>query len=180
MICTCSRPGQESALAELARADQRVTDVRAEHLATAFPLGVTAPRLSWAILTDKPDWYQKAYEIRCGGEVAHVESSESVLVPWPFAALRSRERVEVQVRVCCTDGEWSGWSTAVRSRPDSSSPATGSLSSSGPTGTRTPHSTSRRPTSGANSRSIEASGGAALYDRSRRLRAVSQRSVGGR
>ncbi len=110
MICTCSRPGQVSALAELARADQTVTDVRAEHLATAFPLGVTAPRLSWRILTDKSDWCQKAYEIRCGSEVAHVESSESVLVPWPFAELRSRERVEVQVRVCCTDGGWSDWS----------------------------------------------------------------------
>jgi alpha-L-rhamnosidase len=84
--------------------------VRAEHLGTAFPIGVTAPRLSWRISTEKPDWHQKAYEIRCGDQVVHVESRESILVPWPFAALRSRDRVEVQVRVCCHDGEWSDWS----------------------------------------------------------------------
>ena len=89
-----------------------VVDLRAEHLGQrhGFPVGVATPRLSWSITTTKPSWRQVAYELNRDGRSARIESGESVLVPWPFEPLRSRERVELRVRVCCSDGAWSDWS----------------------------------------------------------------------
>ncbi|WP_419992604.1 family 78 glycoside hydrolase catalytic domain [Streptomyces boninensis] len=84
-----------------------------EHLPDALGIGVSAPRLSWQTRAE-PGWRQTAYEIEVSGDRAtatwRVTSPESVLVPWPAAPLRSRERVAVRVRVVGTDGAASQWS----------------------------------------------------------------------
>ena len=57
------------------------------------------PRLSWTVPAADPDFAQDAYELeltragRSEPETVRVESREQVLVPWPFAPLRSRESV---------------------------------------------------------------------------------------
>ncbi|MEV4580475.1 family 78 glycoside hydrolase catalytic domain [Nonomuraea jabiensis] len=83
--------------------------IRFEHLREPLGIGVARPRLSWIIETDSPGWRQTAYEVEARGERVRVESAESVLVPWPFAPLASRERVAVRVRLQGPDG-WSPWS----------------------------------------------------------------------
>ncbi|MGK3950959.1 family 78 glycoside hydrolase catalytic domain [Microbacterium sp. I2] len=90
-----------------------VTPVRFEHHRQAFGIGHSRPRLSW-IITDASDgWSQAAYELQQrDGESIRVDSGDSVLVPWPFDALPSRERREIRVRVGGRDGslsEWSEW-----------------------------------------------------------------------
>jgi alpha-L-rhamnosidase len=84
--------------------------LRAEHLSRPLGIGVATPRLSWRTQTARPGWYQQAYEVRSGGEVVRVESDDSVLVPWPFAPLRSRERRLVEVRALGRYGGWTEWS----------------------------------------------------------------------
>ncbi|WP_219825748.1 alpha-L-rhamnosidase [Nonomuraea typhae] len=86
-----------------------VSAPRAEHLDEPLGLGESRPRLSWTIETDRPGWRQDACEIEARGERVVRESGESVLIPWPFEPLASRERVPVRVRVRSA-GEWSGWS----------------------------------------------------------------------
>jgi alpha-L-rhamnosidase len=92
-----------------------------EHHRVALGIGTPTPRLTWQTVCPEscpeaePGWRQAAYEVeivRAGGVESRsvVESAESVLVPWPAAPLRSRERAEVRVRVRGEDGEWSGWS----------------------------------------------------------------------
>ncbi|MER5387093.1 alpha-L-rhamnosidase N-terminal domain-containing protein [Streptomyces sp. NPDC002688] len=56
---------------------------------------------------------QAAYELTIGDEFFHVDSADSVLVPWPARPLASREAREVRVRVIGTDGEVSDWSDPV-------------------------------------------------------------------
>lgn len=92
-----------------------VTPVRFEHHRHALGTGHARPRLSW-ITTDAPDgWSQAAYEVQQrGGESIRVDSGESVLVPWPFDALRSREQRSIRVRVHGADrstSEWSDWAS---------------------------------------------------------------------
>ncbi|MFI6818826.1 family 78 glycoside hydrolase catalytic domain [Nonomuraea sp. NPDC050328] len=87
-----------------------VTAPRAEHRTDPLGLGESRPRLSWTTATDRPGWRQSAYEIEAGTERFTAESAESVLVPWPFAPLTSRQRVQVRVRVRSAEGDWSGWS----------------------------------------------------------------------
>ncbi|MFD1937000.1 family 78 glycoside hydrolase catalytic domain [Nonomuraea mangrovi] len=88
----------------------RVSHIRAEHLDEPFGIGVPDPRLSWTTEVEGP-WRQTAYEVEARGERVAVESDASVLVPWPFAPLASRERVTVRVRVRGGHG-WSAWSDA--------------------------------------------------------------------
>ncbi|WP_374313383.1 family 78 glycoside hydrolase catalytic domain [Microbacterium sp.] len=91
-----------------------VTPVRFEHHRAAIGIGDPRPRLSWVTTEAPAGWAQAAYEVEeRGGELAKVESADSVLVPWPFARLASRERREIRVRVLDADGvpsEWSAWS----------------------------------------------------------------------
>jgi alpha-L-rhamnosidase len=94
-----------------------VTDVRFEHLRDALGSGTAQPRLSWVIETERPGWIQAGYEVEAldpegqvRGRTERVESGQSVLVPWPFEPLSSRERLSVRVRIWGTDGSASSWS----------------------------------------------------------------------
>ena len=91
-----------------------VVELRAEHV-TDGVVGVARPRLSWRVTSATEGWVQAAYQVRvrrAGAgwrEAAPVADAEQVLVPWPFAPLRSREVVEVAVRATGPDGrgDWS-------------------------------------------------------------------------
>ncbi|MGW4472930.1 family 78 glycoside hydrolase catalytic domain [Nonomuraea sp. NPDC004354] len=90
----------------------RISRVRVEQLSEPFlGIGVADPRLSWTTEADGP-WRQTAYEVEARGRRVVVESDASVLVPWPFEPLASRERVTVRVRVRGAGG-WSAWSAPV-------------------------------------------------------------------
>ncbi|MBL7497367.1 glycoside hydrolase family 78 protein [Frankia sp. CNm7] len=80
-----------------------------EYLRNPLGVGVSRPRLSWIVETTTPNWIQSAYEIEARGMVVRAESSDSVLVDWPFAPLGSRERLTIGVRVAGPGGEWTEW-----------------------------------------------------------------------
>ncbi|PTU20303.1 hypothetical protein P175DRAFT_0481539 [Aspergillus ochraceoroseus IBT 24754] len=81
-----------------------VSKVFFEHHRTALGIGETSPRISWRFDGKVSDWYQGAYELeirRVGQEPAttfHIDSSDSVLVPWPSDPLNSGEEATVRVR----------------------------------------------------------------------------------
>ncbi len=87
-----------------------------EHLRDTHALGVGAPRLSWTVQTEREGWRQQGYALELTQGAAEPvvfgpsESPESVLVPWPFAPLSSRDRVSLRVRVWGEDGSVSPWS----------------------------------------------------------------------
>ncbi|MFE1396992.1 family 78 glycoside hydrolase catalytic domain [Nocardiopsis dassonvillei] len=88
-----------------------VSTVRFEHHRQAFGIGDTEPRLSWTVTTAPVGWSQSRYEVEeRDGDTVVVESPDSVLVPWPFTPLVSRDRREVRVRVIGDDGTESDWS----------------------------------------------------------------------
>lgn len=95
----------------------RIERIRFEHLREALGIGISQPRLSWIVQTNQPDWEQAAYEMESfspSGEKLEqsgkINSSNSVLVPWPFSPLTSRQRVGVRIRVWGKDGEVTDWS----------------------------------------------------------------------
>jgi alpha-L-rhamnosidase len=65
-------------------------------------IGEKAPRISWRFSGETKDWIQSSYEIEIWRgdqrELFRVDSSESVLVPWPTTPLKAREDVFVRVR----------------------------------------------------------------------------------
>ena len=85
------------------------SDLRVEHLDTAFGIGDRQPRLSWLLPEGVPR--QRAHRIRTegGADTGWVAGDRSVLVPWPFAPLTSGEQVTWQVQVRTERGE-SDWS----------------------------------------------------------------------
>jgi alpha-L-rhamnosidase len=91
----------------------RPDHLRVEHLATAFGIDTTRPRLSWWL----PDGagQQSGYRIRAGNgwDSGRVLGDQSVLVGYGGPPLRSGERVSWQVKVWTEQGEseWSapGW-----------------------------------------------------------------------
>lgn len=94
-----------------------ISELRFEHRREALGIGTAQPRLSWLIETEIEGWRQSGYEIelldldgrrRDGTE--QVASDQSVLVPWPFTPLQSRQRLGVRVRVWGSDGQSSPWS----------------------------------------------------------------------
>src|SRR4051794_18942793 len=99
--------------------DVRIGELAFEHHRVALGIGENEPRLSWTMTEGPGDWVQGAYQLRtldAAGEVTwtgvRMRSRDSVLVPWPAAPLRSRERRSVQVRVWGSDAEEpSPWST---------------------------------------------------------------------
>ncbi|MGW2823125.1 glycoside hydrolase family 78 protein [Streptomyces sp. NPDC001443] len=89
-----------------------ISVVRFEHRDDPLGIGEERPRLSWQI-AGRPGWRQTAYELTIGEEFFHVESADSVLVPWPATPLEPREAREVRARVIGADGEVSDWSDPV-------------------------------------------------------------------
>jgi alpha-L-rhamnosidase len=97
--------------------DVAIAEVRFEHHRDALGIGEVGPRLSWTVETTVADWYQASYEIeayesdgRLHERTERVASDQSVLVPWPFRPLASRERLMVRVRVWGVNGQSSAWS----------------------------------------------------------------------
>lgn len=95
-----------------------VAPVTFEHAKDGLGIGQSRPRLSWLTRADAPGWRQHAYELQLVAvdgtprESVVDRSDTSVLVPWPFAELTSRERAGVRVRVAGADtpDAWSPWS----------------------------------------------------------------------
>jgi alpha-L-rhamnosidase len=96
--------------------DARVSVVRFEHRADGLGVGADRPRLSWRVETRQPGWRQSAYEIEAREQDGslpgreRIASAGSVLVPWPFEPLRSRQRLAVRVRVWDHERRPSAWS----------------------------------------------------------------------
>lgn len=97
--------------------DVAIADLRFEHHREALGVGESRPRLSWIVATNVAGWRQTAYKVEAycsGGQLREytgsVESNQSVLVPWPFSPLASREWLTVRVRVEGSDGHLSAWS----------------------------------------------------------------------
>ncbi len=94
-----------------------IAKIRFEHCHEALGIGIARPRLSWTIDTAPSGWLQAGYEIEALNQEGQllaqtgpVQSDQSVLVPWPFAPLSSREQFTIRVRVRGTDGRLSVWS----------------------------------------------------------------------
>jgi len=97
-----------------------IVDLKFEHLREALGIGVAEPRLSWITSSSTNNWRQSGYEIEVYfpdgtlvGSTGRVESGDSVLVPWPFKQLLSRERRLLRVRAWGDDNEPSAWSKLV-------------------------------------------------------------------
>jgi len=94
----------------------RPEPVRFEHAASGFGIGSAFPRLSWRIPAAPEGFVQSAVELELTDEAGdvvteRVDTSEQVLVAWPFPPLGSRARASVRVRVAGQDGSgWSDWS----------------------------------------------------------------------
>lgn len=91
-----------------------IAALTAEHHHDGFGLAVASPRLSWRFNdSDAKHWYQSSYDIEIhrgdASESYHVNSPESVLVPWPSKPLRSREQVRVKTRSTGRDGLQTEW-----------------------------------------------------------------------
>ncbi|KAI8221082.1 hypothetical protein K4K54_008068 [Colletotrichum sp. SAR 10_86] len=111
-----------------------ITDVRFEHAAGGIGVPSPTPRISWRVTSDPlpKNWKQTSYDVeitRSGKqpEFFHVESSSSVLVPWPDHPLASAATAIIRVKSSGTSGngqlntEWSEPATveaALLSRDD--------------------------------------------------------------
>ena len=93
-----------------------VTFLRLEYADSPF-IAVARPRVSWKVVTAATDWSQTSAELLWtsdGSETAvTLEGADSVLVPWPFAPISPRQRGVLRVRAVGSDGEATGWSTAI-------------------------------------------------------------------
>src|SRR5690349_10837343 len=86
----------------------RPWDLRVEHLDEAFGITTAAPRLSWKL--PRGSARQQAYRVRAGEwDTGVVERDTSILVPYAGPPLRSRQKVDWQVKVWTEAGE-SAWS----------------------------------------------------------------------
>lgn len=91
-----------------------VTSATFEHHFSGLGVSHSTPRLSWSFETSSstvPAWTQTAYEVEItfpGADSTSnflVQSSESVLVPWPARPLQSREAASVRIRVYGTSSK---------------------------------------------------------------------------
>ncbi|HLZ57042.1 MAG TPA: hypothetical protein VKR06_08855, partial [Ktedonosporobacter sp.] len=94
-----------------------ITHIRFEHDHPASGIGVGRPRLSWSVETTATAWRQTGYEIEAystdgtlRSQTGRVDSDQSVLAPWPFPPLASREKLMIRVRVWGPDETPSAWS----------------------------------------------------------------------
>ena len=111
---------QQEATPDAGKAGVTIAELRFEHCRDALGIGTAQPRLSWIVETATEAWWQSGYELEARepdgqliNQTGRVDSDESVLVPWPFAPLASRQRVAVRVRVWGRDGQASPWSDPV-------------------------------------------------------------------
>ena len=92
-----------------------ISQVSFEHHRTALGIAETKPRISWRFAGDVRDWEQSGYEIeihRSGKSGTFpVNSSDSLYVPWPDAALGEAESAKVRVRANGSQSStsWSDW-----------------------------------------------------------------------
>ncbi|KAM5350328.1 hypothetical protein ACJ41O_006833 [Fusarium nematophilum] len=83
-----------------------VSKLRFEHHHSGLGVDTSTPRLSWSFETSQstlPAWTQTSYDVEIifaseEPQIFHVESDQSVLVPWPARPLSSRESAAVRVR----------------------------------------------------------------------------------
>jgi alpha-L-rhamnosidase len=97
-----------------------ISELRFEHHSEPFGIGEASPRLSWIVETQHPGWRQSAYAVELYtqegirlAESGKIESTQSVLVNWPFTPLQSRQRVAVRVRAWDRNGQPTEWSERV-------------------------------------------------------------------
>ncbi|KAF9873846.1 hypothetical protein CkaCkLH20_08580 [Colletotrichum karsti] len=112
----------------------QIVNVRFEHHHDGLGIATGSPRISWSFSADPGKvmaWEQGSYEIETvilsnglsakdqESRTVRVDSTDSLLVPWPLRPLRSFEAAKVRVRVCGkvksmesgnTEVEWSDWS----------------------------------------------------------------------
>lgn len=100
--------------------DVRVVDVVAGRRREPLGIGSDRPLLSWRVETDRPRWFQVAYEIEVTSpgrsapqRTGIIESDSCRFVPWPAQPLGSRDRARVKVRVLGRDGSRSPWSESL-------------------------------------------------------------------
>ncbi|PSN59385.1 alpha-L-rhamnosidase A [Corynespora cassiicola Philippines] len=94
-----------------------ISQLSFEHHYPAFGIAETQPRISWKFDGAAVDWEQSGYdvEITRGPDgvpnIFNVNSSDSVLVPWPDSPLATAESASVRARAYGKDGqpatEWS-------------------------------------------------------------------------
>ncbi|KAJ5575728.1 hypothetical protein N7535_002654 [Penicillium sp. DV-2018c] len=96
-----------------------ISQVSFEHHRTALGIGETSPRISWRFDGQVSDWYQGSYDLEVqkpgkDAETFHVDSAESVLVPWPSDPLESGEQATVRVKSSGSVGKpGTSWSDPV-------------------------------------------------------------------
>lgn len=94
-----------------------IAQVSVEHHHDGFGICHRTPRLSWRFhSTTVKGWRQASYDITVqrdgrGEEAYHVDSSQSVLVPWPSSPLSSRDTVQLKVRANGRDGLSTEWTS---------------------------------------------------------------------
>ena len=86
---------------------RQISSITFEHHPSGFGIAHPQPRISWRFSASDDDsynWAQESYEIQICRQnetepkIYHVQSSESILVPWPSHALQSRESAWLKVR----------------------------------------------------------------------------------
>jgi len=98
-----------------------ISQVTFEHHRLALGIAETEPRISWRFSGNAVDWEQSAYDVQIARSTSSspttytVNSSASLLVPWPGTALHTAEQANVRARAHGKPGQtstpWSDWVT---------------------------------------------------------------------
>ena len=101
-----------------------ISQLSFEHHTSGLGIGEPAPRISWQFEGDVVDWAQSGYDLEIkiprDSDPHHfrVNSSDSLLVPWPAAPLRSGEEAQVRLKAYGQANQPdSGWSDTVTVEP---------------------------------------------------------------
>ena len=94
----------------------RLERLSAGRSSSAFGIGNPSPTLSWRFSGNVDDWFQAGYDVELRYQTGppqahHVDSEQSVCVPWPGKPLGSKDRVEVRVRAISTVGITTDWAS---------------------------------------------------------------------
>jgi alpha-L-rhamnosidase len=94
-----------------------LTSLSFEHHHPAFGIAETEPRISWKFSGDAVNWEQNAYDVEITRgvdgvpNIFNVNSTDSILIPWPDKPLASAESATVRARAHGKEGlpstEWS-------------------------------------------------------------------------